>query len=72
MTPLAVQLCVGCGQVLDEPEPPDGRPCWIVAEVYHEKYGVRCVDLNLSEAACPFCARVLTIGPPELLLKNTI
>ena len=70
MIPLIAQLCVGCGQVLDELEPPDGRPYWIAAEVYHEKYGVRLADLHFIEAVCPSCARVLTIGRRQLLSEK--
>jgi hypothetical protein len=41
MTQLSARFCLGCGQVFDDLQPSDSRPCWITAEVYREKYGFR-------------------------------
>lgn len=53
MIPPAARLCVGCGQVLDELEPSDGRPSCIAAEAFHEKYRIRFTDLHWIEVVCP-------------------
>jgi hypothetical protein len=67
MLPLTAQFCVGCGQVLDDLQSSDCRPCWITAEAYREKYGCRFTDLHLIGDACPPCARVFAIGRRESL-----
>jgi predicted RNA-binding protein with PUA domain len=67
MIPLTARFCVGCGQVFDELQPSDSRPCWIAAHAYREKYGCRFTDLHLIEDVCPLCAHVITIGRPESL-----
>lgn len=67
MIPLVAQVCVGCGQILDELELSNGRPSWIAAAVYSEKYGYMFTDLHLIGDVCPPCARMLTIGRRELL-----
>jgi hypothetical protein len=46
---LVAQVCVGCGQILDELELSDGRPSWIAAAVYSEKYEWRRHD---NAASC--------------------
>lgn len=67
MIPLTARFCVGCGQVLDDLEPSDSRPCWIAAHAYREKYEFMFTDLHLIGGACPRCVHEMTIGHRESL-----
>lgn len=71
MTQLTARLCAGCGQILDEQQSSDSRPCWIAAQAYREKYGCGLNDLHLMGDACPPCARVLAIGRRRPLPETT-
>jgi hypothetical protein len=75
MLPLTAQFCVGCGQVLDDLQPSESRPCWITAHAYREKYGFLFTDLHLIGDACPKCVHEILVGPreavPETLSDQT-
>jgi hypothetical protein len=65
MIPLITKFCVGCGQVLDQLEYSDSRPSPIAAEVYRERYGVRCTDFQMIKDVCASCVGVLAIRTPR-------
>lgn len=70
MLPLTAQFCVGCGQVLDDLQPSESRPCWITAHAYREKYGFLFTDLHLIGDACPKCVHEILVGPREAVLRH--